>query len=313
MKIGIDIMGGDHAPGPVIAGAVAARSQLGSDVELVLIGDHGQIEPGIEAEGGSIGDYTIVHATEVVEMGEHPTKAIQNKRDSSIVKGFGLLQAGAIDGFASAGNTGAMMVGAMHVIKAIPGIIRPTIPATLPNTKNKTTVLLDVGLNPDCKADVLYQYGILGSAYAKYVFGYEKPRVALLNIGEEPDKGNLLAKAAYALMQEAKDFDFTGNIEGNELFSGDKAEVIVCEGFTGNVVLKQAEAFYTLLKDRGLNDDFFDRFNYESYGGTPVLGVGANVFITHGKSNAYSIQNMIRNAKDVIEAKLSDKIKSIFS
>ena len=218
---------------------------------------------------------------------------------------------GKLDGFASAGNTGAMLVGAMHVVKSVPGIIRPCITASVPRMSDTPTLLIDVGINPDTKPDVLYQYAVLGSLYAKYVYNINEPRVGLLNIGEEEEKGNLQTKAAYSAMKGTKDFNFTGNIEANEIF-GDKVDVIVCYGFVGNVMLKEAEAFYTLLKKRNIKDEFFEKFNFVNYGGTPIMGINAPVLIGHGISNDTAIKNMILHTADVINAKLVDKIKEAF-
>jgi glycerol-3-phosphate acyltransferase PlsX len=181
----------------------------------------------------------------------------------------------------------------------------------LPKESGNYSIILDVGTNADCKPDVLYQFGILGSLMAENIYKISKPRVALLNIGEESEKGNLVAQAAHALMRDSKDFNFIGNVEGRDLFNG-KADVIVCDGFTGNIVLKQAESFYTMIKKRGRSDEYFDRFNYENYGGTPILGINSNVIIGHGISNEVAIKNMILLAKDVVESKLSEKIKQAF-
>jgi phosphate acyltransferase len=204
-----------------------------------------------------------------------------------------------------------MLVGAMFTVKAIPGVIRPCITTILPKEHGGFGLLLDVGTNSDCKPDVLYQFGILGSIYAKEVYKIKNPRVGLLNIGEEPEKGNLVAQAAYSLMQNTKDFNFVGNVEGRDLFS-DKCDVIVCEGFVGNILLKSSEAFYDLLKSRNRSDEYFDRFNYELYGGTPVLGVNSNVIIGHGISSALAFKNMLVLAKEVVDARLNDKIIQIF-
>ncbi len=204
-----------------------------------------------------------------------------------------------------------MMVGAMITVKAVPGVIRPTITSPLPKLNGGSSIILDVGLNSDCKPDVLYQYGILGSLYSKYVFNIKNPRVGLLKIGSESEKGNLLTKATFVAMQDTKDFNFIGNIEGNELFD-DKADVVVCDGFVGNIVLKEAEAFYKLIRKRQLEDDYFKRFNFEQYGGTPVLGINSNVIIGHGISNDIAIKNMILLTKEVIEANLPSKIKEYF-
>lgn len=311
MKIGIDIMGGDFAPDATVSGAILAYNELPSTVRLVLIGDKEQIISSLTEKGADSNNFDIVHASEVISMGEHPTKAFTQKPNSSISIGFHLLKEGGIDGFASNGNTGAMLVGSMFSVKTIPGVIRPCITSLLPKENGETGLILDVGINADCKPDVLYQFAILGSLFAEHVYGIKKPKVGLLNIGEEPEKGNLISQATHSLMKDTKDFNFIGNVEGRDIFN-DLADVIVCDGFTGNVVLKQAEALYTMIKKRGLSDEYFDRFNYENYGGTPVLGINSTVMIGHGISNDIAVKNMLLLTKDIVEAKLSDKIKQAF-
>lgn len=311
MKIGIDIMGGDHAPDATISGAILAYKELPKDVRLVLIGDEELIKLGLSAKGIDISNFDIVHTTEVIGMGEHPTKAFSQKPNSSITVGFQLLKEGKMDAFASNGNTGAMLVGSMFSVKSVSGVIRPCITSILPKENGGVGLVLDVGTNADCKPDVLYQFAVLGSLFAEHVYGIKNPKVGLLNIGEEPEKGNLVSQAAHSLMKDSKDFNFVGNIEGRDIFN-DHADVIVCDGFTGNVVLKQAEAFYTMIKKRGIKDEYFDRFNYEIYGGTPVLGINSTVMIGHGISNDIAVKNMILLTKDIVEAKLSDKIKLAF-
>jgi phosphate acyltransferase len=311
MKIGLDIMGGDYAPEATVSGAIMAYHELPSSVQLVLIGDEDKIKTELQKHNFDSAKFAIIHCTENIGMGEHPTKAFSQKPNSSIAIGFHLLKEGKIDGFASNGNTGAMLVGSMFSVKTIAGIIRPCITTIMPKLNGSLGLLLDVGINADCKPDVLYQFAVLGSIYAENVYGIKKPKVGLLNIGEEPEKGNLVAQAAHALMKDTKDFNFIGNVEGRDLFD-DMADVIVCDGFTGNIVLKQAEAFYTLVKKRGLKDEYFDRFNYEIYGGTPVLGINSTVMIGHGISNNIAVKNMVLLTRDVIEAKLAEKIKNIF-
>jgi phosphate acyltransferase len=312
MKIGIDILGGDFAPDANISGAVLAKKELPGDVKLVLLGDRDQISSGLLSLNASLDDYEIVHAPDVITMHDHPTRAIPQKPNSSIAVGFDLLSKHEIDAFASTGNTGAMLVGAIYKINSIPGIIRPCITSTLPAIDGSKSILLDVGSNADCKADVLYQFAVLGALYAKKVYGVENPKVALLNIGEEESKGNLLTLAAHKLMAESDDINFIGNIEGRDLFFG-KADVIVCDGFTGNVVLKEAEGIYTLMKKRGIKDEYFDRFNYENYGGTPILGVKGNVIIGHGISNDIAVKNMILHSYEVAKSGLANSVNEAFS
>ncbi len=305
-------MGGDYAPDSTVKGSLLAKEELGEECELFLIGDGSTIEKKISEHGGSKDDFTIVHAEDVIEMNEHPTKVFGKKPNSSIAIGFGLLKEKKIDAFCSVGNTGAMLVGSMYTVRAIPGVIRPSITTVVPKESGGVGIILDVGTNADCKPDVLYQFAILGSLYLNLVYKIEDPKVGLLNIGEEEGKGNLLTQATYSLMKETKDFNFVGNIEGRDLFS-DKADIIVCDGFTGNVVLKEMEAFYSLYKRRNLQDEFFDRFNYEYYGGTPILGINSNVILGHGISNDKAIKNMLVLARDVVESKLSDRIKAVFN
>lgn len=305
-------MGGDFAPNANIAGAVLASKELPEGTELVLIGDQEIIRSGLQALDVAEDSFTIVHAPDVITMHDHPTRAIPQKPNSSIAIGFDLLAKGEIDVFASTGNTGAMLVGAIYKINTIPGVIRPCITSVLPTADGKSSILLDVGSNADCKADVLYQFAILGALYAKNVYGIENPRVALLNIGEEPTKGNLLTLATHQLLAESDEVNFVGNVEGRDLFTG-IADVIVCDGFTGNVVLKEAEGIYTLMRKRGIRDEYFDRFNYENYGGTPILGVKGNVIIGHGISNDIAVKSMLLHSHDVAKSNLAVHINEAFN
>lgn len=313
MRIGVDAMGGDFAPEAVVLGAIQAHKEIPESIRIVLLGNKEQIVSIIDKQGFPREAFDIVATSQVIEMGDHPAKAYQHKPDSSLAVGFGMLAKGEIDGIASAGSTGAMMVGAMYFIKPITGIIRPGIASFLPICESKTGLLIDVGLNPDARPDVLFQYAILGTIYAKEVLGIEDPSVGLLNIGEEPEKGNLVAKNTFELLKESTSIRFVGNIEGNQLFDENTADVIVCDGFVGNVVLKEAESFHKLIKRRNISDPFFERFNFEHYGGTPVLGVNAPVIIGHGVSTATAIKNMILQTRKVIEAGLTEKIKEALS
>lgn len=306
-------MGGDFAPDAVIAGSILALPKLSTEERIVLFGEQECILNKLAQSNTDAGSFDIVNSTEVIAMTDHPAKAFAHKPNSSISKGFAALAAGEIDGFASAGSTGAMMVGAMMAIKQIPGVIRPGIASFIPVDGSTSNILIDVGLNPDCRPDVLYQYGVLGHHYAKYVLGIENPRVGLINIGEEESKGNLVAKATHELMKDSHDFNFVGNVEGHSLFSKDKADVLVCDGFVGNVVLKETEAFYHLLKKHSSDTEFVELFNADNYGGTPVLGVNKPVIIAHGASNPVAIMNMILQTREVINSKLCDRIKQAFS
>lgn len=312
MKIGIDILGGDFAPDANIAGAILARKELPQDATLVLIGDREQILSGLSNHGENPDAYEIVHAPDIITMHDHPTRAIPQKPNSSIAVGFDLLASKNLNVFASTGNTGAMLVGSIYKINTIPGIIRPCITSVLPTIDGGNSILLDVGSNADCKADVLYQFAILGSLYSRNVYGIENPKIGLLNIGEEETKGNLLTIATYKMLDESDEVNFIGNIEGRDIFSG-KADVIVCDGFTGNVVLKEAEGIYTLMRKRGIRDEYFDRFNYENYGGTPILGVKGNVIIGHGISNDKAVKSMIMHSYEVARSGLATKVNEAFN
>ncbi len=312
MKIGLDVMGGDHAPAATVKGAIEAWGHVGPQTRIVLFGDRRQIEDILRQEGCPVDRFDIVPTSEVIEMGEHPAHAFTQKPDSSIVVGFQHLKEGKIQGFASAGSTGAMMVGSSLVIKQIEGVIRPTICTLMPTADGRQSVLLDVGLNVDCKPEVLYQYGLIGSLYARAMLNIENPRVALLNIGEEPEKGNQASKSAYELMRESTEFHFTGNVEGNHLFDNSVADVIVCDGFDGNVVLKTVEGFYGLMQRQGVTSPFIESLNYEEIGGTPVLGINSTVIIGHGHSSPKAIRNMLLQTEETIRAGVVDKFKEAF-
>jgi glycerol-3-phosphate acyltransferase PlsX len=311
MKVGIDIMGGDFAPEATVKGAILASESISREVKIVLIGDEQKITATGESGKIDSSKIEIVHTPDYIAMGEHPAKAFSKKPNASIVLGYRLLQSGKIDGFASAGNTGAMLVGAMHIVKSIPGIIRPCITVAIPKPNNKHTLVLDVGINPDSKPDVLYQYAILGTLYAKHMYHNPSPKVGLLNIGIEEEKGNLLTKSTYQAMRDTSDFNFIGNVEGNNIFD-DNVDVIVCDGFIGNVIIKQIEGFYEILKHRIPDNDFLENYNYVNYGGTPILGINAPVIIGHGISNEIAIKNIILNTRNVINANLINTFKEAF-
>lgn len=311
MRIGLDIMGGDHAPHATLEGACLAAETLAKNSKIVLIGNQDIANEWLSKNGVDSSLFDFIHASETIEMNEHATKALRKKPNNSISIGFNALKNKDIDVFASAGNSGAMLVGSMFSVGPIKGVIRPSITSVLPKENGSVGLILDVGVNADCKPDVLFQFAILGSLFAENIYKIKNPKVGLLNIGEEKGKGNLLTQSAYQLLEDNDDINFIGNVEGRDLFN-DKADVIVCDGFTGNVVLKQAESFYSLIAKRKLLDSYFERFNYEIYGGTPVLGVDGNVLIGHGISNANAIKNMILLGKDLINSQLTSKIKTAF-
>jgi phosphate acyltransferase len=308
MKIGVDVMGGDFAPDAIIEGAVDTLKHLSADETLVLLGDEGSINRKLDEMNIPLSSFVIVPTSQVIEMGDHPAKAFSQKKDSSIAVGYGMLKKGLLEGFCSAGNTGAMLVGASYTVNVIPGVFRPALATILPCIDGRDSVILDVGLNPDCKPDVLLQYGILGSLYARFVLGIEDPTVGLLNIGEEETKGTSAVKAAYELMKEHPGMNFSGNIEGHALFHENITDVVVCDGFVGNIVLKEAEAVYSILKKINISHPFIDRLNFENIGGTPVVGVNANVVIGHGISKRKAVKNMILQTRAVVKANLAQKI-----
>lgn len=312
MKIGLDVLGGDYAPNSTIKGAIEAQKVLDDNQRLVLFGDQQKTKELISNAGGDISAFDYVHAPDSISMHEHPTKAITQKPNSSIATGFEFLKEGKVDSFASAGNTGAMLVGSMFSVKTIPGVLRPAIATNVPKLKSGFGVLLDVGANADCKPEMLNQFAVLGSLFAEYVHQIQSPKVGLVNIGEEEEKGNNLTISAYPLLKSNDKINFIGNAEGRDLFT-DHADVYVCDGYTGNVILKLAESFYVVTLKKGLKDDFFDRFNYEQYGGSPVLGVNAPVIIGHGISSPEAIKNMVLLSRDMISSQFIEKIKSTFN
>lgn len=309
MVIGIDMMGGDYAPQQPLLGVDLFLKEPPYGIELHLIGDEAILRKHYVNIPPSV---KFIHAPEVIGMQEPPTRALREKPNSSMSVGFQLLADGKIDAFISAGNTGVMMVGVFYTIKAIEGVIRPTISTVIPKVQGGYGLLLDVGLQADCKPENLLQNAILGSIYAQNILDIENPTVGLVNIGEEEGKGNLLSQAAYKLLKENENINFIGNIEGRELLTG-KADVMVCDGFTGNVILKLGESIFDIAKTRHIDeDDYFKRLNYETYGGTPILGVDKPVIVGHGISTATAFKNMILLAVKMIETRLLEKMKEKF-
>lgn len=306
MRIAFDMMGGDYAPEQACLGVLLFLEQY-QDCQLFLLGDEAAIRSGL---GSAADQVSIVHTTEVIGMHEHPVKALKEKPNSSLTLGFGMLATGKVDAFISAGNTGVMLVGASHIIKLAEGILRPTIPTPVPQISGAESIMLDVGINADCKPENLNQFAILANIYAKEILGKDKPTVALINIGEEEGKGNLLAQAAYALLKENKYIHFIGNIEGRDILN-DKADIMICDGFTGNILLKFAESFYDVIQvKRNLNDAFLDRFNHRLYAGVPVLGCNKPLVVGHGVSDKQSFSGMLALARKMILTDVCGKIKA---
>lgn len=308
MVIGIDMMGGDYAPLEAVKGIGLYLSSHNIPATLLLIGNKEQIGTLVAEHSIPTAGISVVHADQVIDMHEHPTKALKEKQQSSIAIGFQLLAKGKMDAFISAGNTGAMLVGALFSIRALEGVIRPAISTIVPKVNGGTGLLLDVGLNADCKPEQLNQFAIMGSVYAQLILGIQNPKVGLINVGEEEGKGNILAQATYPLLKENRHINFAGNIEGRDVLT-DKADVMVCEGFTGNIILKMAESLYDISRQRQVKDEYFERFNFENYGGTPVLGVAKPVIIGHGISGARAFMNMIHLAQLMLEKNVMEKMK----
>jgi glycerol-3-phosphate acyltransferase PlsX len=309
MNIAIDVMGGDYAPEAVVDGILLAISNLAPEETILAVGPADTINTLLTERGYSGSQIRVINADQVIEMGEHPTRALSQKPNSSIGIGFALLKEGKADIFASAGNTGAMMVGSLFSVKTIEGIQRPAIAGFIPQTDGTHSVMLDIGANADCKPEMLEQWAVLGSVYASATRGIERPRVGLLNIGEEEQKGSILTQATYALLKANDKLNFVGNLEGKDVFRG-KADVIVTDGFTGNIVLKMGESIYNIMKEQGMVNEFVDRTNYENYGGSPIIGINGNVIIAHGASSPTAIMNMIKLCQNIVKSNVCQKIKA---
>ncbi len=308
MRIAVDAMGGDFAPEAIVKGVLMAAAELPENITIVLVGKQAIMQALIDKhDTQAIVNIELVNADDVIDMSEHPTKALSQKPNSSIGIGFKLLKEGQVHAFCSAGNTGAMHVGALFSIKAIEGVMRPCIAGFVPQITGGYAVMLDIGANADCKPEVLAQFGEIGSIYAQSTFGIAKPRVALMNIGSEEQKGSLAAQAAHQLLKENNQINFIGNMEGGDFFAG-HTDVIVTDGFTGNVMFKLGESFYRMALQRGISDDFLSKTNYESVGGSPILGVNGNVIIAHGISSPLAIKNMIGLAIRQVESDAYTKI-----
>ncbi len=346
-RIAIDAMGGDNAPHEIVKGAVWAAQDYNVPIELVGKEDAIKRElklisrRGIKIVRGGFFrqtiridvsklDIKITNANEIIEMGEAPGQAIRKKRNSSIVLAVNAVATGSSDAVVAAGSTGAAMASSLFGLGRLPGIERPAIAVTLPTMK-KPFILLDAGANSSCTPEMLYQFAIMGAMFAKNVYGYENPKVGVLNIGEEASKGNELVQAAYKMLEESKDgLNFVGNIEGKEIFYGD-CDVIICDGFVGNVVLKIIEGsglmLFKMISQEFKSDiisiiigllarpfmkRIYKRMNYEEYGGALLLGVKGITVIAHGRSTAYAIKNAVRVAKEAVESEVNRKITEVY-
>lgn len=322
MKIVLDAMGGDYAPAVVIDGAIAAARECAA--EIILVGDEEKINSLLKKSGYRGRSISVCPSREVIEMHEPAATSIRRKRQSSIVIGLNLVKDGQADAFVSAGNTGAVVCGATLSLGLLPGVERPGIALVIPTLKG-VALLIDVGANIDPKPIQLLQYGIMSDAYLRYILNKPDPKVGLLNIGEEETKGTDFMKETHELFEKSK-LNFIGNVEGKDLFSG-KCDVIVCDGFVGNVALKvsesAAEAMGIFLKRHLLSNPlgklgllhlvgslrrFKKDMDYSEYGGAPLLGVNGVVIIGHGRSNANAIKNALRVAEEEVERQFNEKI-----
>lgn len=303
------MMGGDFAPAEAVSGIKRLQDSGVSGMHLLLLGQEEVVAPLLKEAAISSSWTTMVHCPEVIGYHDHPVKALKEKPNASIPMGFGMLARQKADAFISAGNTGAMLVGSMFSLKPLEGLLRPTIATIIPREHGKTGLLLDVGINSDCKAENLNQFAAMGAAYAGIILGVENPRVGLLNIGEEEGKGNQLAQNTYPLLKQNPNINFIGNIEGRDILE-DSADVVVCDGFTGNILLKLLESIYPITKRQGIEHPYFERFHFEQYGGTPVLGIEKPVIIGHGVSGEEAFKNMILLAQKIIETDFIGQLKS---
>jgi len=323
--IALDAMGSDRAPKPEIEGAIHAARHYG--VHVVLVGR----EPLIRAELGRVPaaaslPIQVIHASEVIAMEDKAVQAVRAKRDSSLRVGLRLVREGKASGFVTAGNTGAAMATAKMVLGGLPGVDRPALAAVIPTAVGTVAILLDVGANVDCKPQNLEQFAVMGEIYFRSMFGTRRPRVGLLSIGQEEGKGNDLTREAFVLLKQLP-LNFIGNVEGRDLYNG-KVDVIVADGFVGNVALKTSEGVANLVRatlkeslkatitrqvgyllSRSAFADFKKRLDHTEYGGAPLLGVKGVCFITHGSSNANAIKNAIRVAAEFAELRINDKIE----
>jgi phosphate acyltransferase len=310
IRIGLDMMGGDFTPTEAVKGLLLYLTNCKKNVQVYAIGDAVVLQDLLKDTDKSI--CIITPSSNDISMEEHPTKAFREKPNSSIAIGFKLLKENAIDAFISCGNTGAMLVGTHFSIKPIPGIIRPAIGAVCPRLDGSTGLICDVGLNADCKPENLEQFAALSSVFVKEIFNIDNPKIGLLNIGEEEGKGNLLAQETYTLLKNNTAINFIGNIEGRDVFSN-KSDVMVCDGFTGNIVLKMAEQLFDIAMERKIEDDFFNRCHFETYGGSPILGVSKPVIIGHGISEEKAYLNMLLLAEKMVETDVMGKMQHTFS
>ncbi len=329
MRIAVDAFGGDHAPDEIIKGAMQAVESV--DCEIVLVGDETVISEKLKTFGYTGNNIFVHHASEVIEGNDSPVEAIRHKKDSSMVVALTLCKQGEVDAVVSAGNTGAYLAGAFRYVGRIKGIKRPALSAFMPTVNKTKSVIMDVGANADCKPEYLAQFAQMGSLYAEKVLGIENPKVYLVNIGTEEHKGNELSQKAYDMMKENKNINFCGNIESRDLTAG-FADVIVCDGFTGNVIIKSIEgtasALFGLIKKSFMKTvatkisaivmkahlkELKSMLDASEYGGVPLLGIDGIVIKAHGNSNAKAFANAIKSAAVFASTGLNDELRNLYS
>ncbi|MDE2997132.1 MAG: phosphate acyltransferase PlsX [Bacteroidota bacterium] len=326
IRIAVDAMGGDDAPDVVVQGASLVLTETDRDVHLLLTGPADRVQPLVDKLDEAVrARITVVDAPDVIGMDESPAAAIKTKTASSIHVGMGMCKQGMADGFVSAGNTGAVMAGGLFILGRLSGVSRPSVIGYFPTLKG-ISIVLDVGTNVDCKPEHLVQFAHMGAIYAEQILGVESARCALLNVGEEPGKGDELAKATFKALSEAEGLDFIGNVEGRDIMQH-AADVVVCDGFTGNILLKFAESVAVILpkmlgaemhrlampaEEQAAVAKAFGgvkaRFDYREFGGVPLLGVDGTVVIGHGGSDAYAIKNMILAAESMVSSRVTTMI-----
>ncbi|NLP22966.1 MAG: phosphate acyltransferase PlsX [Syntrophomonadaceae bacterium] len=303
MRIAVDAMGGDHAPREIVAGALQWAQQ--NEGSIILVGLPEQLERELANYDYDHDRITLTAASQVIGMDESPAQALRRKKDASIIVATKLVKEGKADAVLSCGSTGAQMAAAIFILGRLPGIERPPVVTALPNAKGTKTVLIDVGANVDCRPRQLLQFGILGSLYASSVLNITSPRVALINNGQEEGKGNQLSLEAYALLKDNRSLNFVGNIEGRDIFA-DQADVVVCDGFVGNIILKTIEGMAIFIaqgvsRELGTMPKFFAQLDYTKYGGAPLLGIDGISVVCHGSSNQEAVFNGICVAADCVE------------
>ena len=331
MRIAVDAVGGDEAPSVVVEGAIRAIQHAPDDLQILLFGPEDTVKHEIAAHDQAASlPIEIVDAPDIIGMGESPSSAVKSKRQSSIHRGLGAVKEGQADAFVSAGNTGAIMAASLFILGRIPGVDRPTIIGYFP-TFEGSCIVTDIGSNVDCKPEHLVQFAQMSTIYVRHIFENDDPTVALLNIGEEPGKGNEQVKAAYKLLSETSDIHFRGNIEGGDIFSH-AADIVICDGFVGNVLLKFGESVTTVvprlaqqeMQRQGLAPDkqrivgevlsgVKKGFDPEERGGAPLLGVNGHVLIGHGRSSVVAIQQMILSAADTAAKDVVSPMVSTFA